>query len=358
MDTRNVLSAAGQAGCSALSWTTLDGRHLWGRNFDLDCHPLDSAVLYLPRGTAYRACEAGRGRGRRRERQQISTYGTVGVGSTAAPAAPILYEGINERGLMGGQLNYRAFARFGRAVRPGTLPLQPPFVVFHLLSQCASVEEVVRTLREETSLVGVPLFGQVPTLHWSFSDRTGESIVVEPDRDGLRIYRRTIGVMTNSPSYPWHRIDLLNYTGVQDADREGPEVEGDRPAACFSGSGGQGLPGDWSSPSRFVRLAFLKKYCLRGENEEEGVARMFRLFQSVAFPLGMVRVAPSSVPEGGPAAWDYTLYTSVMCAESLRFYWTTYEDQRVRWVDMKDLARRGEPRHFPLGREPDFLRLD
>ena len=105
MDTRNVLSAAGQAGCSALSWTTLDGRHLWGRNFDLDCHPLDSAVLYLPRGTAYRACEAGRGRGRRRERQQISTYGTVGVGSTAAPAAPILYEGINERGLMGGHVH-------------------------------------------------------------------------------------------------------------------------------------------------------------------------------------------------------------------------------------------------------------
>lgn len=355
MYAKNDLPGAGRAGCSALSWTTLDGRHLWGRNFDLDRLPLDSAVLYLPRGMAYRACEAGRGQGRRRERQQVSTYCAAGTGSLSAPTAPILYEGINEKGLMGGQLNYRVFSHFGRTVRPGTLPLQPPFAVFHLLAQCASVEEVVRTLQEEVTLVGVPLFGSVPTLHWSFSDRTGESIVIEPDRDGVHIYRRTIGVMTNSPGYLWHRTNLLNYTGVQDADREGPEIGGDQPASCFSGTGAQGLPGDWSSPSRFIRLAFLKKYCLKGEDEEQGVARMFRLFQSAAFPLGMVRT--ESFSPGG-TAWDHTLYTSVMCAESLRFYWTTYENQRIRWVDLGDLSSGREARQFPLGRSPDFLRLD
>ena len=45
----------------------------------------------------------------------------------------------------------------------------------------------------------------------------------------------------------------------------------------FSGSGAAGLPGDWSSPARFVRLAFLKQYAVPGAEEGEGVARLFRL---------------------------------------------------------------------------------
>ena len=38
------------AGCSAMSWTTRDGRHLWGRNFDFNRMAGESGVVYLPRG--------------------------------------------------------------------------------------------------------------------------------------------------------------------------------------------------------------------------------------------------------------------------------------------------------------------
>ncbi len=114
------------------------------------------------------------------------------------------------------------------------------------------------------------MLGTVPSLHWTFCDRTGESIVVEPDGDGLHIYRRTIGVMTNSPSYSWHRLNLLNYAGLRDLDYDAVQLCGDSIPQCFSGSGMQGLPGDFSSPSRFVRLAMLKKCAVPGENETTG----------------------------------------------------------------------------------------
>lgn len=87
------------------------------------------------------------------------------------------------------------------------------------------------------------MLGTVPSLHWTFCDRTGESIVVEPDGDGLHIYRRTIGVMTNSPSYSWHRLNLLNYAGLRDLDYDAVQLCGDSIPQCFSGSGMQGLPG-------------------------------------------------------------------------------------------------------------------
>lgn len=99
---------------------------------------------------------------------------------------------------MGGQLYYRTLAHYSAHCRPGTTPIQPPFLVYHLLAQCATVEEVVQVLRKELTLVDRPFWGTVPPLHWTFSDRTGESIVVEPDEDGLHIHRSTIGVMTNS----------------------------------------------------------------------------------------------------------------------------------------------------------------
>lgn len=87
---------------------------------------------------------------------------------------------------------------------------------------------------------------------------------------------------------------------------------------------------------------------------------MLHLFQSAAFPLGMVRVSqPGHVTEmdSGVVPFDYTVYTSIMCAVSLRFYWTTYENQRVQCIDLHHLSNADQPVQFPLGREPDFLYL-
>ena len=230
----------------------------------------------------------------------------------------MLYEGINEKGLMGGQLYYREFAHYEDAPQPGRLAVQPPFVVYHLLAQCASVQEVVQQLQEKISLLALPMLGTVPSLHWTFCDRTGESIVVEPDGDGLHIYRRTIGVMTNSPSYSWHRLNLLNYAGLRDLDYDAVQLCGDSIPQCFSGSGMQGLPGDFSSPSRFVRLAMLKKCAVPGQNETDGVAKLFHLMQSAAFPLGAVRVSePGHVTERDEGVSPSTTpFTRLCCARS------------------------------------------
>ena len=198
------------AGCSAMSWETADQRHLWGRNFDFQHAGIGQPCHLPPRGTCYAVCD------RTPQNRFRSAYAAVGTGLLSVSLSPLLYEGINDRGTMGGQLYYRELACYEGFPRPGTTPLQPPVPVYHLLAQCATVAEVVHALREEITLLDTPLLGTVPPLHWSFSDRTGEAIVVEPDRDGLHIYRDTLGVMTNSPDYPRHRTNLLNYAGIRD----------------------------------------------------------------------------------------------------------------------------------------------
>lgn len=351
-DTRSGL----EAGCSALSWHTLDGRHLWGRNYDFDRLAEGSAITFLPRGTGYLTLVPSEGAPDPACRH-TARYACAGMGLLLSPT-PILYEGVNEKGLMGGQLYYRSFAHYGTDCRPGTTPLQPPFLVYHLLAQCATVEEAVHYLETACTLLSVPLMGTVPPLHWSFSDASGECVVVEPDTDGLHIYRNSLGVMTNSPGYGWHRLNLLNYAGLRDLDHDVLPFAGAQLEQCFSGSGAQGLPGDCSSPARFVRLAFLKTYALPGQDEVEGVSRMFRLLQNAAFPLGMVRVSQQSHAtqlDRQVVPYDYTVYTTVYCAESLRVYWTTYENQRLQFLELDRLLERDAPFQIPLDRTPDLL---
>lgn len=353
---RDALAA--QAGCSALSWASEDGKHLWGRNLDFNRLAEGTQITFAPRGTRYYTCGCELEHSARPESKQSARYAAIGTGLLFPPAVPVLYEGVNEKGLMGGQLYYRGFAQYASQPESGRLPLQPPFLVSHCLAQCASVEEVAELVQTQVTLVSVPLLGAVPPLHWSFSDRTGETIVIEPDGDGLHVYRNTIGVMTNSPGYPWHRTNLLTYAGLRDLDYGAVEYMGDRQEQCFSGSGAQGLPGDWSSPSRFVRLAFLRRHAVKGSEEEESVARMLHLFQSAAFPLGAVRVSEPGEPtalDAGVLPFDYTIYTAVYCAESLRVYWTTYENQRVQCADLHVLLTRTEPVQFDFARRPDFL---
>ncbi len=335
------------AGCSALAWETLDGRHLWGRNFDHNQAEADCQVTCLPRSLPFHTCAGRAGAAPPSAARFQSRYAAAGVGTLAlGPAAPILYEGVNEAGLAGGQLYFRELARYPDAARPGTAPVQPPFLVTYCLALCSGVEEVVRALRERVCLVGTPVLGAVPPLHWMFSDRSGESIVVECCRTGLHIHRRTAGVMTNSPDYPWHLANLLNYPQLRPLDRGGVSCGGERLSPCFSGSGAAGLPGDWSSPSRFVRLAFLRQHAVKGADEEEGVPLLFRLLHSAAFPLGAVQLWDTDGQDAPP--YDYTLYTSVSCAESGRFYWQTYRNPQIRCVELSRLSGAGRPLQFPL----------
>lgn len=336
------MKQTGEMGCSCLAWAAEEGGPLWGRNFDLNVLPPDTQVTFLPPGTAYAPCGAGTA-------VMESRWGVVGVGTLAVPGAPMLYEGVNQMGLMGGQLNYRGFACYPDAPQDGTSAVPPGGVVYHLLARCASVVEAAEVLEREVTITAVPLLGTVPTVHWAFTDETGESMVIEPEADGLRIYRNALGVLTNSPGYPWQRMNLLNYAGVRDLDRDILDW-GEGLMPCFSGTGGQGLPGDWSSPSRFVRLAFLRRYARPGRTEEEGVARLFRLLQCAAYPFGAVRL------EEEPP-WEYTLYSAAACARSRRFYWTTYENQQVRYVDLPCLVERGVPARFLLDERPEFRRV-
>ena len=191
---------------------------------------------------------------------------------------PILVDGVNRAGLMGALLHYPEYAVYAGTAAAGTTAVHPGRLLAWLLSGCGSVMEAVDALSKIT-LIDEPVQGKPLAAHYLLSDRTGEAVILEPDAGGLRIHRQTIGVLTNSPDYIWHRTNLRAYVGVTNLPKAPQTVAGHEIREFGERlGGGFGLPGDYSSPSRFVRMAFLKEFAVRGQDEIDGVSRMFRAF--------------------------------------------------------------------------------
>ena len=93
-------------------------------------------------------------------------------------------------------------------------------------------------------------------------------------------------MLTNSPPFDWHLINIGNYLNIRAAEVE-PVKLGDTVLAPPSqGSGGRGLPGDWTSPSRLVRAWFMQRYAkpvkdCRGRSQPGGAYPQRR-----GYPLG------------------------------------------------------------------------
>ena len=102
-----------------------------------------------------------------------------------------------------------------------------------------------------------------------------------------------------------------------------------------------GIPGDLSSQSRFVKVAFTKLNSISGSGEIESVSQFFHILGSVDQQRGCCEVADGK--------FEITIYTSCCNATKGIYYYTTYENSQITAVDMnrEDLESSGLKR-YPL----------
>lgn len=328
-------------GCSSFSWETKDGLHLLGRTYDQFGDLRANQIFAAAEGAPCAAGLTGKGR------SVPGKYGYAGM-AVMGFGEPILVDGVNTAGLMGALLHYPGYAAYSGEKQPGKKTVHPGRLVAWLLSQCTGVDEAAEALSsialEDDLTQGSPL-----AAHYIFSGRKGETIIVEPDPEGLSIHRRTIGVLTNSPNYLWHLTNLRNYVGVNNLPKPSQTIAGHEIREFGERlGGGFGLPGDFSSPSRFVRTAFAKEFAVQGENEVDGVSRMFRVFSLVDIPEGLVKADPAH------EVYEQTLCISVMCAESGVYYFAPSKNRRISAVRPLGPENCGQVRAFPLGDSQDI----
>ncbi len=345
----NTKNPFADMGCTCFTWETKDNMHLLGRTYDQCGNLKGNRIAVVPRNYPLKLEINEKYRDFVRSRYAFGGMAITGL------ASPVMVDGVNEMGVMGGLLNYPGYAAYDQVRDSRHMNIHPGFLTGYLLSQCASVEEAA-SLVLSLNLTGEKIFGCEMTVHYIFSDRTGETIIIEPDEGGLQIHRDTIGVMTNSPGYPWQHTNLCNYASVSnilDASHDFLDLK--IQGVSISSGGGFGLPGDYSSPSRFVRMAVMKHYAVKGENEVDGISRMFNQFSAVNIPEGIV-MRPEKDEAGD--AYDQTLCISAMCAESGTYYFSTCKNRRINAVRLLGLEGNPDIRYFELPQNEDIAYLN
>ena len=159
------------------------------------------------------------------------------------------------------------------------------------------------------------------------------------------IYENPVGVLTNNPPFPMQMQNLANYRHLSPDPVEATFGPGLSLPQYSRGMGALGLPGDLSSQSRFVRVAFTKLKSRCGESEEESVSQFFHILGSVDQQRGCCHL--------GEGKYEITLYTSCCNTDRGIYYYTTYDNHRIIGVDMhrEDLESGSLIRYTPVTKE-------
>ena len=101
------------------------------------------------------------------------------------------------------------------------------------------------------------------------------------------------------------------------------------------GTGMLGMPGDYTSPSRFVRAAAFANTALPSANEEEGIFRALHTLNAFDIPKGAIRDSATK-----DAHTDYTVWTSAVDTRNKMYYYKTYKNQAVKKLDLLEILKK------------------
>ena len=97
--------------------------------------------------------------------------------------------------------------------------------------------------------------------------------------------------MTNSPDYGWHMTNLRNYPTLQREEWKGFRYSYLKRKFTLKpnwvGTGFTGMPGDYSSPSRFIKVATMVSHSGKAKDADHAVNRMLHMLNTADIPKGI-----------------------------------------------------------------------
>lgn len=240
-------------------------------------------------------------------RKAATTHAFVGVSAEVIPGGAVL-EGQNDAGLgMSGNF-LPGFTEYQAVTGADDAYVSILGFGSWALGTHGSVAEIRAGLPEikvwaDDSLPSGPT---PPTVHFVFTDRSGDSVVVEYVGGELRMHDNAARVLTNAPTYDWHLLNLRNYLNLSTVGVSSREIGDVNVTAIGQGGGMLGLPGDYTPPSRFVRAAVLRHAIETPADAAGAIQAVAHILNTVDIPIG---VAQSK--EGDKLVSDYTQWVAI-----------------------------------------------
>lgn len=292
--------------CTAIKWNNFFGRTLDNiKNYNMD-------VVITPKKYNFKF---------RHINIRDKNYAIIGM-AYVINDYPLYAEAVNENGLAIAGLEFPDNAHyFNKSSNKKNICVFE--LIPYLLRQCANVDDVKKLFKNINILnESYNKDLQLTPLHWSISDKD-KSIVLESTINGINIYDNPYNVLTNNPDFGYHKLNINNYINLSATypkNKLCPNLD----LKPFSFSFGSiGLPGDYSSPSRFIKALFLINNTKDVTNDEE-INHFFHMLDSISPPKGVsLNIDNYS---------QYTIYTSCINLNSIIYYYKTYWDNEIKAV--------------------------
>lgn len=309
--------------CTGITLQSMGGDIVTARTVDWSKSKYESQYVIVPRNFELQAYASAADKGMKVN----TTYGFVGL---TAGAPEIIVDGINEKHLCAELFFFPAYGKY-----PEYIPSQSSITVGDLqlvsvvLGTCANLDDVIRFINSSRISYSVP-GGE--TAHWRFTQADGKQIILEIIDGNARFYD-SIGVLANSPSYDWHLTNLNNYINLQPGVAPTHKLDGIQLQSISNGTGLLGLPGDFTSPSRFVRAAILQGAARPQSSAYLTVMQSFQILNNLDVPQGTTE-APEAPITDMLSATQWTCSTDV---SNLVIYYHTQSDRSIRAIDLKTI---------------------
>jgi choloylglycine hydrolase len=259
---------------------------------------------------------------------------------------PLYFDATNEYGLSIAGLRFIEDAKAHKAI-PHKVNLAQFEIIPYILGTCKNVLEAMEILKKLV-ILDVDFSKEIPTspLHFMIADKK-QSYVIESLDGKVNIHENPYGVLTNSPSFPYHLDNVRLYMNLSNKVKSEAQIGSLNLKSFTSGQSTFGLPGDVTSPSRFIKATFLKHVSISEKSEEENVNQFIRILDNVSFLKGEAETQDNR--------FEYTIYSSCTNINKLLFYYKTYNNPTINCLDMKKLdVNKSELYIYPINNELVF----
>lgn len=317
-----LVAANSADACTGITLKSDDGGVVVARTIDWSREEMDNIYVVIPRGYTQTAILPNNASG---GMQYTAKYGYVGLGMEQAE---FIVDGTNEAGLSAALFYFPKYGKYKPydAALAGQSIGDLQFVSW-VLANFATIDEL-RAAMQNIRIINID--SRADTVHWRITDPSGRQVVIEIVDGEVNFYDNPMGVLTNAPSFPWHRSNLNNYVNLIPGTAGPVDMNGLTLTAFGSGSGFHGLPGDFTPPSRFVRAAFLESYSLKQKTAFDSAMQAFHILNNFDVPTG-VQFAVGRAPNNMPSATQWTIATDL---KNMVIYYHTMYDRTVRSIDM------------------------
>ena len=290
--------------------TAVNAHGLFGRTLDVE-GSFGESVTVTPRAFPFDF---------RHEGTLCPHLAILGMASVRG-GVPLYFDAVNEAGLCMAALKFPSNAVYHEP-REDKHNVASFELIWWVLGKCRTLSQA-RELLSQTNVTSDDFAEDTSSSPLHFIVADGEAaIVVESVADGLKIYDDPLGVLANNPPFYYHMERVCDFMHLDSRYPENTLCEGVTLVPYSGGMGAVGLPGDFSSSSRFVRAVFAKSHaCFEGAPSER-VSAFFHVMDVVSVPKGCEK---NSVGES-----LFTLYTSCIDVTSRAYFFTTYDNRRVR----------------------------